>query len=146
MRPSIAGLRRHAGSSKSLGTFQTSPDTREMLEYRINGCARVLKGQGDSLRSSGFGPAKTDGGSRVRSRRILPGTRKNADAGTGVPGQAICRPDFGRGTSKELKPVSENWTRRFMDRHEIKKTKQKPIELARKEAHDPEGRNTEVVQ
>ena len=37
-----------------------------------------------------------------------------------------------------FKPVSDKWVNRFMAKHNILKVKSKPIELARKEAHDPE--------
>ena len=36
-------------------------------------------------------------------------------------------------------PLGDCWTRRFMNRHQIKKVKQKPLEVARKEAHSPDS-------
>lgn len=39
--------------------------------------------------------------------------------------------------SLEIEPLREHYAKRFMDRKNLKKVKQKPIELARKEAHNP---------
>ena len=43
---------------------------------------------------------------------------------------------------EELEPLSEKWAKRFMKRHALKKVKQKPIKLARKEAHEPSAIRT----
>jgi hypothetical protein len=51
--------------------------------------------------------------------------------------ESILRRSLSSDEQENMAPLGDRWAKRFMAKHKLKKTKQKPIELARKEAHSP---------